>query len=324
MKIYTLPRVTGESAMIEPQRPLADRVTLVVLTHNRADELARTLTQLTQLAADLPIIVVDNGSSDGTPALVASRFPGVRLVRLGENQGAAGRNIGARHATTPYVAFCDDDTWWAPGALARAAELLDAYPQLAAVTGRVLVGARNREDPTSARMAASPLANDLGVPGAIVLGVLAGACMMRRAAFLAAGGYHPRFFLGHEEALLAADLMAAGWRMAYAPDLVVHHYPSPRRDAHARRRMLIRNALWLAWLRRPWPSAIRETMRLAWQACNEPALVPGVLEACRGIGWVARQRRVVPGDVEEALRRVGTFYAAETVSRVLVTQRAEL
>src|SRR5262245_34272344 len=60
--------------------------------------------------------------------------------RSERNLGAAGRNAGVRAARTPYVALCDDDAWWAPGALARAAHLLDVHPTLAVVCARVLVG----------------------------------------------------------------------------------------------------------------------------------------------------------------------------------------
>ena len=99
-------------------------------------------------------------------------------------------------------------------------------------------------------MANSPLPAD-GLPGPSLLGLLAGATVFRRDAFLGAGGYDPRFFLGGEEALLALDLVAGGWVLVYAGDLTVHHYPSAQRDASSRRRLLARNRLWVAWLRRP-------------------------------------------------------------------------
>jgi len=158
---------------------------------------------------------------------------------------------GVQAVGAPYVAFCDDDTWWAPGSLTRAMETLERYPRLAAVTARVLVGPDEIEDPASTRMATSPLENTLGIPGTIVLGFMAGACMMRRDAFIAAGGYQPRFFIGAEEMLLAMDLMSAGWAMGYLPQIVVHHHPSSLRDVASRRRLILRNGLWCAWLRRP-------------------------------------------------------------------------
>jgi len=289
---------------------IADRVTVVVLTYNRRREVLRTLAQLARAVDGAPIVVVDNASTDGTDAAIASAHPSVRVVPLARNVGAAARNEGARVATTPYVAFCDDDTWWLPGSIALAAAALDRHPQLAAVTARVLVGAARRDDPTNARMAASPLPNVLGVDGSAILGLLAGACMVRREAFLGVGGYEPRLFLGGEEQLLAVDFAAAGWHMAYLPAAVVCHEPSPVRDRAARRRLEARNAVWFAWLRRPGMVAAKAT--LAWWKTmrGDASRGDALREMLAGIPWIARERRAVPDEVEQALRIIDTFYAA--------------
>ncbi|MBS1189724.1 MAG: hypothetical protein H6R10_1516 [Rhodocyclaceae bacterium] len=279
----------------------AGKLAVVILTYNRRQEILATLERLATCDG-IPLCVVDNGSGDGTASAVAQAFPRVRILRLERNLGAAGRNYGVRQMDAPYIAFCDDDTWWAPGALERAAEILDAYPRLAAVTARVLVGPEGREDPTSALMARSPLPNRLGLPGTELAGFLAGACVMRRSAFLGAGGYEPRFFIGGEERLLALDLLAAGWHLGYIPELVVHHYPSRLRDAAGRRRLLLRNALWCAWLRRPLGGAWQETRRWLGQVRGDPGLLGGVMAAFLGLPWVLQNRRPVPAHVESCLR----------------------
>lgn len=290
---------------------IGERVSVVVLTHNRCGELLRTLSQLARIDPGVPIVVVDNASTDDTARAVAERHPRVRVVRLRENAGAAARNAGARACATPYVAFCDDDTWWLPDSLASAAAALDAHPTLAAVTARVLVGTQAREDPTNARMAASPLPNTLGVRGSEILGLLGGACMLRRTAFLGVGGYHPRLFLGGEETLLATDLMTAGWRMAYLPEAIVCHHPSSARDREARRRLMLRNALWFAWLRRPVGSACAAT-RIWWlESRRDRSLRRNAADALRGLPWVLRERRVVPDGVEHVLRAIAAFYATD-------------
>ena len=290
---------------------IGDRVSIVVLTFNRRDELLRTLRELSRIDESVRIVVADNASTDATAEAVAEHHPRVEIVRLAHNVGAAGRNAGARACTTPYIAFCDDDSWWLPESIACAAATLDRHPTLAAVTARVLVGDEMREDPTNARMAASPLPNTLGVRGSELLGLLAGACMMRRDAFLAVGGYDPRLFLGCEEALLAVDLMSAGWRMAYIPDAVVCHHPSGARDVAARRRLALRNALWLAWLRRPWTS-VYEATRVWWTESRcDGALLRNATDALRGLGWILRARHVVSPNVEQALRALEAFYAED-------------
>lgn len=279
-------------------------LTIVVLTHDRREEVLDTLARLLAVSEGAPIRVVDNASTDGTAEAVAAAYPQVELIRLPQNLGAAGRNCGVAGARSRYVACCDDDTWWAPGALAAAVRLLDAHPRLAVVTARVLVGHDEHEDPASREMAESPLPNALGLPGTEVAGLLAGACVLRREAYLAVGGYEPRFFIGGEERLLALDLLAAGWHLGYAPALVVHHHPSPLRDMSVRRRLLLRNALWGAWLRRPISGAWRETARHVRQIRADPRLLGAGLAALLGLPWVLAARRVVPAEVESMLRLV--------------------
>lgn len=283
------------------------RVGVVVLTHNRPDELARTLERLLALPERPPVIVVDNGAT-AQPGL-ATRFPGVDVLRLPRNLGAAGRNFGVARLDTPYVAFCDDDTWWTPGALRRGADLLDAEPRLGLVTGKVLVGPDELLDPVCAEMARSPLPCAPDLPGRRVLGFLCAATMVRRRVFLHVGGFEPRLFLGGEESLLAIDLAAAGYALAYVDEIVVHHHPSPRRELGRRRRLLLRNALWCAWLRRPAATALRLTLATARAHATDPALAPALASAVTGLSWIVRHRRVVPVEIEEALRLLDTWRA---------------
>src|SRR5690606_16074085 len=116
-----------------------------------------TLAALSALPGGWPLVVVDNGSNDGTSAAVRQYFPAALLVTAPDNLGAAGRNLGVAQARTPYVALTDDDTHWEPGALERAVSILDAYPEIAVLGARVQVGADRRPDPACALMAHSPL-----------------------------------------------------------------------------------------------------------------------------------------------------------------------
>jgi GT2 family glycosyltransferase len=277
------------------------RMTVVVATYNRRDEMLRTLERLTRLPERPHVIVVDNGSADGTADAVVKHFPDVGVIRLPNNIGAAARNHGIVKADTPYVALCDDDTWWAPGSLRRAADILDAHSRMAVVTARVVVEPRGTEDPICRRMAESPLPPAGSLPGRPIMGFLAGASMVRRGAVLEVGAFEPRFFLGGEEGLVAIDLATKGWALAYLPDITVYHAPSPNRDIRRRRRDLIRNGLWLAWLRRPVRIGIKVTWEAVWSAAFDPALVSGIASAVRGLPWVLRHRRTVPANIEAVL-----------------------
>ena len=151
-------------------------------------------------------------------------------------------------------------------------------------------------------MGRSPLARPYGMPGSPLLSFLAGASVVRRSAFQAAGGFSRRLWLGGEEELLASDLAVAGWHMAYVPELVVHHHASRVRDAHLRRRHGIRNTLWFTWLRRPLRSALRRTWVLVRTTPKDRVTAQGFGDALRGAVWVAASRRVVPAHLEAGYR----------------------
>jgi GT2 family glycosyltransferase len=278
------------------------RITVVVLTHDRPRELAQTVARLVQLPEQPPIIVVDNGSRPGTVAAVLQDFP-VQCIRCEHNRGAAGRNAGVALVRTPYVAFCDDDTWWAPGALSRAVDLLDAHPGVGALSARVLVGEEQRIDPTCEVMAHSPL-DSTGLPGPALISFMAGAAVMRAEAFREAGGYEPRLFLGAEELLLGLDLSERGWRIVYSDEVVTHHHPSPSRDPTARSIVLVRNRIWIACMRLPWRSAWHEARRSLHEASAWGLTAPVLRQVLRGMPWVLWRRRVLSPTVHAMYCRV--------------------
>ncbi|MEU9196887.1 glycosyltransferase family 2 protein [Streptomyces hundungensis] len=278
------------------------RTTVVVITHNRRPELLRTLDRLAELPEQPAIIVVDNASSDGTADAVVRRHPGVRLLCPGRNLGAVGRNLAVREVRTPYVAFCDDDSWWSPGSLSGAADLLDRHPALATVTARILVEPGSTEDPINEELRDSPVRGPDWLPGPALGSFLAAATVLRTDAFRAAGGFHPRLWLGGEEELLAVDLAANGWWLTYADDLTIHHQPSVVRDSTLRRAHGIRNTLWFTWLRRPAGPALRRTLHLARTVLRDAVSVRAFAEATAALPWVLRERRVLPTEVEARLR----------------------
>lgn len=281
---------------------MTHRTTVVIITWERRDELLRTLGHMTALPDRAPIVVVDNGSTDGTADAVAAAYPEVALLRSEENLGALGRNLAVDGIDTPYVAFCDDDTWWEPGSLTRAADLLDAHPGLASVTARILVEPSLAEDPITPELRDSPVPGPEWLPGPALLGVLAGASMFRLSAFREVGGFSDRMWLGGEEELLALDLAAAGWWMCWAEAVVIHHLPSRARDPRRRRQLGIRNTLWTLWSRRSVRAALRRTASLLGSVPRDRASAAAVVEAVAGLPWVLRERRVVPAHVEHGLR----------------------
>ena len=290
------------------------RVTVVVATRNRRPGLCRTLEHLAALPEQPPIVVVDNGSSDGTADSVRRAFPRVEVVELRRNLGAHARNHGVRRAGTPYVALSDDDSWWEPGALARAVTVLDTSPQVGVIAGATVVGEAAEPDPINAVLAASPLRQGL-LPGPRVLGFLGCAAVARRDAFLAAGGYSRLLCIGGEEELLAYDLAALGWPIIYRPDVMVHHWPSAARDARRRRTQELRNHALIGWLRRPMAHALADTAGLATAAWRQrdPVAARALGETLLGLPRALPRRRRLPAPAEADIRLLENTRVSEPV-----------
>lgn len=283
-----------------------ERISLVMITHNRGTQIRVALEHLPNLPERPHLIVVDNGSTDGMADAARSLGPRIELLALGHNPGCAGRNVGVLKATTPYVAFSDDDSWWQAGALSHAADLFDEQPALGLLAARILVGPERWLDPLSRAMATSLLLEGpqkdrkrVGIP---IVGFAACGSVVRRSAFLEAGGFEQRFGVGGEEHLLALDMLSKGWQLAYVDEIVAYHHPLPVRDAARRKRHEVRNARWSAWLRRPALSAWKATRRIVKTSLGDRARLAGIMDAIRGTPWVLSSRSPIPPMIDRQLQ----------------------
>jgi GT2 family glycosyltransferase len=277
--------------------PLAEKVSIVLLTYNCGHRLVEPLRRLRALG--IPVIAVDNCSSDDTTDVLRT-WPEIDLVELPVNIGAAARTVGARRARTPYVAFCDDDGWYDAAGLRIAADLLDAHPTLALVNARILVGESEYLDPISAEMARSPLPDHDGIPGAVLVGFMGGACIMRKDAYEEIGGYDPRIFMGGEEESLALEFLRAGWQLRYIPDVVMWHRPS-QANAPFLRAHGLRNALWSAWTYRRGLGIVSRTLFLLIDRQVDEHWWRGLRMAVAGVPRIVRSRRPVDAELERSL-----------------------
>jgi GT2 family glycosyltransferase len=270
-------------------------ITVVVVSRNRRDELLATIPR-----HEAPVVLVDNASTDGSAEAVRAAHPEVTVLALDRNLGAQGRTLGVARAGTPFVAFADDDSWWAPGNLARAVDIMRAHPRLALLNARILVGPEERLDPVCTEMAQSPLPTPAGAAGPALLGFVACAALVRTEAFQEVGGFDAVVRFPGEEERVALDLAAAGWELAYVDEVTVHHHPSPVRQAPGRRQVAIwRSRLLTALMRLP----ATDVAKLLGNAAR--AGRPGIEGALRGLPDVPaalRQRRPVPPHLREDLR----------------------
>jgi GT2 family glycosyltransferase len=276
---------------------------------------------LLALSDSWPVIVVDDASNDGTAERLRERFGDrIDVIALDRNQGAAARSVGVRAASTELVAFADDDSWWEPGSLRRAGALFDLDPTVGLLAATVVVEPRHEVDPIVEHLRGSPL--DASPVGPTILGFLACGAVVRREAYLDAGGFHSLVGVGGEEELLALDLRAAGWRLAYAAPLIAHHAPDGGDSGRtARRARQMRNQALIRWLRRPISVAVAATLRLLVRSAGDAAARRAVRELARMAGAVRADRRPVPAAVEQEVRQLDRWSPSPRLQPVRGEQR---
>ena len=285
-------------------------VSAVIITRDRRDALARVLDRLGQLPVD-EVLVVDNGSSDGTAELVRSRDDGVRLLEPGENIGIAGRNLAAREARGEFLLMLDDDSYPLPGAIEALIAALRSSPRLAAAGGLVrdvdASGSVVKLDELGTfdwwlRAGARDEPPPEGFPAFFFP---EGASLLRRSAYLEVGGFFEPYFAFSSEIDLAARLFGAGWDVRYFPQATFEHMKAPGgRGQNEALYYRIRNHLWYLWLRFPTAVAVRRTLGyLAFDLIESTYRgVPGawgraVRDAWRLRATVRGQRRPLPRSV---------------------------
>jgi GT2 family glycosyltransferase len=211
------------------------RVSVVVVTYNaraHVDECLRSLAH--QTFRDLEVVLVDNGSSDGTFEHVRAGYPFVRCVRADRNRGyAGGINVGVRSCRGEFVAVLNPDTSAEPTWLERLVEVMTQHPEVGAVTSRlVLYHDRARLNALGIRIHVTGLAfnEGLGRPNPAgrcapfaVSGVHGGAFLVRKAILDQIGGLNEDTFMYYEEVDLSWMLHLLGWQIWCVPDSVVYH-----------------------------------------------------------------------------------------------------
>ncbi|WP_165585324.1 glycosyltransferase family 2 protein [Roseococcus sp. SYP-B2431] len=214
----------------DPRPGAALPIVAIIVSYGRRADLARCLASLGRQSPALEgVIVVDNGSTDGTVEMVRRDFPWVRLVAAPENLGpCVARNLAALMTEAPFLWFLDSDTELRPADGAARMHALFAAPEVGAVGGEALLGPGD-EIVGVKRMLMRP--NGVVQGDSIFAGVadceVIASCnlMMRRPAFLAAGGFDPFYFFFYEDMDVTWRVGRQGFRqLVLAPMPVVHHF----------------------------------------------------------------------------------------------------
>jgi len=206
------------------------RTTAVVVAWQAAERLGPCLAALVEQPG-VAVLVVDNASTDRTREVVAAH-PQVQLLDAGSNLGfAGGCSLGLEHVTTPFAALVNDDAVVRPGWAAALEAELDAHPECALVTGKVLLrdgrinsagGVLDRYGRGADRGFGQP-ARDAFPNAEEVFFAPATACLVRMSHVRAVGLLDSRYFLYYEDVDLAWRLRLTGRTVRYTPDAVADH-----------------------------------------------------------------------------------------------------
>jgi glycosyltransferase involved in cell wall biosynthesis len=165
------------------------RVSIIIPTYNRAAWVMEAVASvLAQTYRDFELFVVDDGSTDGTLAALASLGGEIKVLRRQASRGvSAARNLGARAATGGWLAFLDSDDLWLPDKLARQVEYLKANPDLVICqTGETWIRNGVRVNPPEA---CRKVAGDIFLPSLARCLVSPSAVMLHRRLFEEMGGF---------------------------------------------------------------------------------------------------------------------------------------
>ena len=217
-------------------------VAVVIPSWDRLDDLTQCVRSvLANGGVEPELLVVDNGSTDGTPSFLEAE--GIDHVALPRNLGfAKAVNLGLARTRSPLVMVLNADTTLEPGCLERLATTLQADVSLGGVQPLILQlerGAPRASDDPEALVysVGQALTADgrgreqgAGLPRGItptehreIFGVCGAACLLRRELLAELGGYDERYFAFCEDVDLNVRARAAGWRFELEPSAVVWH-----------------------------------------------------------------------------------------------------
>jgi O-antigen biosynthesis protein len=235
------------------------RVSVVVCSYNGARTIGRCLDGLMRLDyRDYEVIVVDDGSTDGTAA-IASAYP-VRLIRTPNRGLSAARNTGMEAATGAIIAYLDDDAWPDPDWLSfLAAAFID--PRVGAAGGPNLPPPDG--EPVTACMALAPgTATHVLLTDTLAEHVPGCNKAVRREVLTALGGFDPEFRIAGDDVDFCWRLQDAGWTIGFAPAAQVWHLRRHTIAAYWRQQVNYGRAE--ALLERKWPGRFNGAGHPSW------------------------------------------------------------
>lgn len=252
------------------------RASIIIPHYNGKHHLETCFTALRrQTCADFEVLLVDNGSTDGTQAYTQAAFPEVRLLELGKNYGFTGAcNAGFAAATSPILILLNNDTEADPHWLANILDAFERHPEVGSIASRMMLFDRRDHFHT-----AGDFVRLDGTPGnrgvwqkdegqydreEYVFSACGGAAAYRREVLEQVGTLDDRYFFSCEDVDLGWRINLAGWRVLYVPAAIVYHKLKATGGNVTGSYYDGRNFIYLIIKNMP-SSLLRRHMRLVWR-----------------------------------------------------------
>lgn len=225
------------------------KLSIIILSFNTKDLLVQTIDSIS-LKKDWEIIVVDNGSTDGSPEIIETNYPHFKLIRSAKNLGfAAGNNLGIKRARGEYIMLLNSDVKVIGDAIDELLAYLDRHPNVAIITPKVILPdgaldlACHRGMPTPWNAFTYFTKLETLFPNIKLFSgyhqtyqnfnqiheveaTAATAIIVRQAAINQVGLLDERFFLYAEDLDWCKRMAEAGYQIIYYPKAQVLHYKS--------------------------------------------------------------------------------------------------
>ncbi len=283
------------------------KFSIVIATWNRKDAIRNVLEELKkQQYINFEIIVVDNGSVDGTSGMVETEYPDVKLIGLEDNLGCQAYNIGLEKAIGDFVVFMDNDAFLKEDALRIALERFETTDT--DVIAMNIVSLPSFESETKSWKPDTPMFHGAGV-------------IMKKSVVDSVGGYDKNYFVVHSDLELATRIINKDFKIFYDKEVIAYHM----RSSSSRLGALLlfystRNALYYYWKYYPYSYAFILSLREALYGFVRALKVGGLLCYIKGlcIGLVSiplllSKRTPLRLEVYLRMRRYVDFYFREPV-----------
>jgi len=230
-------------------------VTVLIVTWNRKEDVLQTIQSVyDQAYTSFEIVVVDNGSTDGTVEELHRLYPAVKVAALDKNLGiSAGRNAGIAVARGEIIFCLDSDASPGPDTLMNLVHKFQAEPEVGVINSKIVNAYTNELDggpgwvyseKQKAKQDTEFLSWSFSEGGAAI----------RKEVFERVGLFWEMLFFGCEGQEFGLRVWDDGYRILYCPKSIVYHRASPQaRVAHSERDSLFfKNSLYICVARYPW------------------------------------------------------------------------